>query len=408
MQSSRRPRLLLIGMGTQGRPYLHRAHEEGIAVSLLDHECTLSLQEVQATFGTDDRAYLVGDDAGLEEWLAAAGAALADSPVDGVVAFSEQHVLPAALVAEELGLPGPGLRAATISRNKFLQRGAWDRAGLPQPGYHLATGPDSACAWAAQSFPVVVKPLDASGSEGVRVVGDESELRAWAATEAGTGPFLCEQYVSGPEYSCELLVQSGRVVFANVTEKLTTPLPYFVEIGHRVPASCPAATTERIIRTATAAAAAIGMRDGIAHVEMRDADGRACLIEMAVRTPGDFIMDVVELATGVDLFRTLITISLGRVPDTEPTVRGAACVWFATPPAGSVAPVDALRTAAGLPGVVRVDVPAEPDSLVAPLRSSIDRVGSVVLRAADGDELDSRLSAVRAVLDDAQPVGGPA
>ena len=351
---------------------------------------------------TDDRTYVVDDHAGLEEWLAAAGAALADFPVDGVVAFSEPHVLPAALIAEELGLPGPGLRAATVSRNKFLQREAWVRAGLPQPVYHLATSPDSACAWSAKHFPVVVKPLDGSGSEGVRVVEDESELRAWASAEAGAGPFLCEQYVSGPEYSCELLIQGGQVVFANVTEKLTTPPPYFVEIGHRVPAaSCTATTAETITRSAMAATAAIGMRDGIAHVEMRDVDGRACLMEIAVRTPGDFIMDIVQLATGVDLFRAVIAISLRRVPETAPTGRGVACVWFPSPPAASPVPVDALRTAADLPGVVRVDILAQPDCVVAPLRSSLDRVGSVVLQAAGDDELDTRLCAVRASLGDA-------
>jgi len=397
MKSAGRPRLLLVGMGTQGRPYLRCAHDDGAAASILDHERTFASPTVQAMLGPGDQTYLVPENAATEEWLAAAGAALAEAPPDGVVAFGEQHVLPAALVADELGLPGPGLRAALISRNKFLQRETWSRAGLRQPGYRLASDAAVAGAWAADRYPVVAKPLDQSGSRGVRIVADEAELRAWVDAESGGGPFLCEQLVSGPEYSCEVLVHDGEPVFTNVTAKLTAPPPYFVEVGHRVPARCGTETVNAITWTAAAATAAIGMQDGITHVEMRVMGERPHLMEVAVRTPGDFIMDIIGLATGVDLFQSLVAISLGRAPQIAPTERGAACVWYPAPPAGSVAPVKALLAAADLPGVVLVHLMARPGSLVPPLRSSLDRVGSVVVQADDDDELDDRLDKVRAL-----------
>jgi biotin carboxylase len=403
MNSTGRPRLLLVGMGKQGRQYLRRAHDAGVAVSILDHERTLGSPEVQALLCPGDRTYLVPEkpgteDTGMEEWLAAAGTAVAEAPPDGVLAFGEANVLPAAFLADELGLPGPGLRAALTSRNKFLQRETWRRAGLCQPGYCLAPDGASAAGWAAGRFPVVAKPLDGSGSQGVRVVSDEGELHAWVDGESGGRPFLCEELVSGPEYSCEVLLRGGEPVFTNVTAKLTTPPPYFVEVGHRVPARCPAETAAAIARLATAATAAIGMRTGIAHVEMRVMDGDPRLMEVAARTPGDFIMDLIRLATGVDLFESLVAVSLGRAPRIAPVPRGVACVWFPDPPAGSPAPVEALRAAADLPGVVGVEVSAQPGSLVAPLRWSLDRVGSVVVRADDDDELDVRLDKVRALV----------
>lgn len=399
MNSTGRPRLLLVGMGIQGRQYLRCAHDDGVAVSILDQECTFRSPVVQAMLCPGDWTYPVPEGAGIEDWLAAAGAALAQAPMDGVVAFGEPHVLPAAILAVELGLPGPGLRAALISRNKFLQREAWRRAGLCQPDYCLASDGASAATWAAGRFPVVTKPLDQSGSQGVRIVSNDSELRAWVDAESGDRPFLCEELVSGPEYSCEILLHGGEPVFTNVTAKLTTPPPYFVEIGHRVPARCRAETAGAIARLATAATAAIGMQAGIAHVEMRVTDESPQLMEVAVRTPGDFIMDIIGLATGVDLFQPLVAISLGRAPRIAPASRGAACVWFPDPPAGSVAPVKALLAASDLPGVVRVEVWAQLGSLVAPLRSSLDRVGSVVMRADDDHELDDRLDKVRALFD---------
>lgn len=398
MSSAGRPRLLLVGMGTQGRQYLRSAHDDGVAVSILDHESTFSDQEVQAMLCPGDRTYVVREGAGTEEWLAAAGAAVAQAPPDGVLALSEPHVLPTAILAAELGLPGPGLRAALISRNKFMQRETWRRAGLCQPDYCLASDGASAATWAAGRFPVVTKPLDQAGSQGVRIVSGDSELQAWVDAESGGRPFLCEELVSGPEYSCEILLCGGEPLFTNITAKLTTPPPYFVEIGHRVPARCGAQAADAITRLATEATAAIGMQAGIAHVEVRVTDESPRLMEVAVRTPGDFIMDIIGLAAGVDLFGSLVAISLGRAPKIASAPRGAACVWFPDPPAGSVAPVEALRATADLPGVVRVDVWAEPGSLVEPLRWSHDRVGSVVVRAADDHELDDRLAKVRALV----------
>lgn len=392
------PRLLIIGMGAQGRQYLHRAHEDGVAVSILDHELYLRSPVFQAMLRPGDRTYQVREGAGTEEWLVAAGAALAQAPPDGVLAFGEPHVLPAAIIAVELGLPGPGLRAALISRNKFLQREAWRRAGLRQPDYYLAPDGTSAAGWAAGRYPVVTKPLDESGSQGVRIVSDGDELRAWAEADSGGRPFLCEELASGPEYSCEILLHGGEPVFTNVTAKVTTPPPYFVEIGHRVPARCRPETAQAITGLATAAAAVIGMQAGIAHVEMRVTAQGPQLMEAAVRMPGDFIMEIIGYATGVDLFEAVVAISLGRAPRLVPAAeRGAACAWFPDPPAGSVAPVRELVTASDLPGVVRVEVWAQLGSLVAPLRSSLDRVGSVVVRAGDDHELDERLDKVRAL-----------
>jgi hypothetical protein len=122
MDSAGRPRLLLIGMGGQGRQYLSCAHDDDADVSVLDHPSSFASPVFRAMLRPGDRTYPVPEGAGMEEWLAVAGAAIAEGPPDGVVAFGESHVLPAAIVAAELGLPGPGMRAALISRNKFLQR----------------------------------------------------------------------------------------------------------------------------------------------------------------------------------------------------------------------------------------------------------------------------------------------
>ena len=91
-------RLLMIGCGWMGRPYLRRAHDRGMRVAVLDR--ARGLEWAKDALGPRDQGYpLTGE--GEEAWQAAAANALADGPVDAVLAFSEQHVVTAARLAAE-------------------------------------------------------------------------------------------------------------------------------------------------------------------------------------------------------------------------------------------------------------------------------------------------------------------
>ena len=59
-------------------------------------------------------------------------------------------ILAAALVADRLGLPGPGLAAAVVSRNKALQRGVFAAAGVAQPEYVVTDDLTTVADWAAE------------------------------------------------------------------------------------------------------------------------------------------------------------------------------------------------------------------------------------------------------------------
>ena len=170
-------RLLMVGCGWLGQPYLQRAHERGLQVSVLESEAVLAWDPDGSGLGPGDTRRLVAttDD---EAWIAAAAEALReDGPFIGVIPFSEPHVRAAALLAEELGLPGPGLRAAWTSRNKYLQRELFARQGLAQPAYQLARDLTDARRWAAGRYPVVLKPLSEAGSTGVRVASGPARAR---------------------------------------------------------------------------------------------------------------------------------------------------------------------------------------------------------------------------------------
>lgn len=390
-------RLLMVGCGWMGRPYLKRAHARGMQVAVLDSAAAFGWPETRAALGEQDQTY-VADGTDEEAWIVAASAALRDGPVDGVLAFSEQHVLAAALLADELGLPGPGLRAARTSRNKLIQRETFARHGLAQPEYLPARTADAAIEWAKDRYPVVLKPLSSTGSHGVRIVTDETEVADWVREREDSGVFLVERYLPGPEYSVEAVIERGTVVFRIVTDKTTTPAPYCVELEHQSPADLGGSERTSIEELLDGVVSALAIGSGIVHLELRlEADGPH-IMEVAVRTPGDYIMDVVEAATGVDLYDAVIAVACGQPPPVEPTVDGVACVWFPTAEPGVITAIEGTERVAQLEGVVNIEIDVEPGGRVEPLRSSMERLGMVILGATDRGELGKRLDAVRAEL----------
>ncbi|MCY7341447.1 MAG: ATP-grasp domain-containing protein [Pseudonocardia sp.] len=387
------PTLLLIGVGRMGRPYLAAARRLGLRV------CAVELPERAAPFADQLDELVECRGASDEMWAEAAFAAAHRHRPDGVVAFSEPQVIAAALVADEFGLRGPSLRAATLSRNKGLQRARFAAHGIGQPEHVVVERLAEAEEWAAQRFPVVVKPLSSAGSAGVELVGHRAAFAAAAARRDGEGRLLVERAVAGPEYSWEALVRDGQVFLANTTAKETTGPPHFVELAHRMPAPLDDAAAVTADALGREVVAAIGMRNGIVHLEFRlTADGPA-VMEVAVRTPGDQLMELLGLAYGLDWFEAVVRLAMGLDLPAAPArpVRHAAS-YLPVAPAGTVVAVEGLDAVRAHPGVVAVDVSVAPGDTVAPLRSSADRVGEVLLTAPDGDELQDALAAVRRAL----------
>jgi len=290
------PTLLLVGVGMSGRPYIGAAQRLGAKVYVVEAPTRApaiadQVDGVTICSGESDEA-----------WAEAAVTAMACQPT-GVVAFSEPHVLGGALVQDEHGLPGPSLRAAVLSRNKALQRGRFAAAGIGQPEYLVTGRLSDAADWARARMPVVVKPLSSAGSDGVELVPDEAAFFEVAARRDGEGKLLVERFVTGPEYSWEALVRDGKVWFGNLTAKETSEPPYFVEVAHRTAPDVTDAVRTLADDLGAAVTDAMGIRSGLVHLEFRvTPDGHPAVMEVAVRTPGDGIMDLLALTYGVNWY----------------------------------------------------------------------------------------------------------
>ncbi|MFD4668824.1 ATP-grasp domain-containing protein [Lentzea sp. NPDC058450] len=382
-----------------GRPYLEAARDLGFEVHVVETEVWAG--EVPEGVRVHRVAGLGQDGWAVDElWAVGGYAVAAGEGVDGVLAFSEPHVLGAAVVADRLGLPGPSLHASTLSRNKALQRGCFAANGLPQPSFHVVAGHDRAVEWAADRLPVVVKPFSSFGSTGVQLVSDVDELREVLAARR-TERLLVEQAVEGPEFSWEGFTRDGEILFGNVTAKETTGPPRFVEVAHRAGHRFDDPATERAVRElAEGVVRAAGIRTGLVHLEFRLTASGPAIMEVAVRTPGDFLLDLLAATYRFDPYRAAVQLAMGETPDLPASAGPVsyAAAWFPICPPGTVVETSGLDEVRAHPMVVRADLAVKVGDVVAPLRSSDQRAGYVLIDAPSPEEREQTLKTVRELL----------
>ncbi|MGL6237010.1 MAG: ATP-grasp domain-containing protein [Segniliparus sp.] len=336
-----------------------------------------------------------------------------------VVPTNDFTVTSAAQVAAEFGLPHNSLETVERCRDKALMKEAFARAGVPTPQHRGFTSYDELKqAVADLRFPVVIKPRQMAGSLGVIKVDDPERLEevyreSAAAVESLGGManspedlFQVEEYIDYPyEVSVEVahIPGVGRQVLA-VTDKLTGAEPYFVEVGHIVPSRHSA--NEALADIALRACEALGIEYGVAHFEAKvSEEGDVRVIEVAARTGGDAIMDLVEDVYGINPYQVHVQSYLPGEQQSparrEPEV--VAGIGFLKAQPGVVAqvrPADLLKS----PEVKFFSITARKGDLVKPLTSWRDREGFVRYRwPIDGAGADAPaerlLSTTRAIAD---------
>lgn len=270
--------------------------------------------------------------------LNAAGRALAERyELAGVLTWTEWYLVPVARLARQLGLPTTTPEALQGCRNKHTSRTLFARHGVPSAiSVSVRTEREAADAAALIGYPVVLKPAAHAASMGVIRVDTASELPAayaFAAQTAGHGvestQVLVEEHLDGPEVSVECVTYQGQTTVVAVTRKTVGMPPFFEELAHVVDANDPLLAD--VAPVAVAALDAVGVTDGVSHVEIRIVDGRPRLIEVNARIAGDMIGHLVHLATGVDLARAAADIACGALPDLTPTRSQAAAIRLIYP-----------------------------------------------------------------------------
>ena len=242
--------------------------------------------------------------------------------IDGICTIaSDLAVVTVNYVAEKMGLIGNSNEATIKSTNKFYMRQCFFENNDPSPK-SIKVQSSTELSDELLTFPVIIKPLDRSGSRGITKVFSYSKLEdaiRHALDQGFEKSVLVEEFVEGNEYSIEYVSWRGIHHFLAITRKYTTGSPHFIEIGHVEPALLSAEITEKIKAIVSHALTSLGIQYGASHSEIKiTTDGTIRIIEIGGRMGGDFIgSSLVEISTGFDYLKTVIDIAL----DIEPEVR---------------------------------------------------------------------------------------
>lgn len=311
--------------------------------------------------------------------------------VDAVAPGLEYAVPAAARLAEIMAKDGCGVEAAEIIRDKLKFRDVTSAKGLASPKYQQVSSAEDVATFLAQG-PAVLKPAQRQASLGVRILDAEADCtKAWEeliAADEGVQianrpmkwTYLIESKLVGTEFSTEVLVNKGEILFINVTQKTTRDGAFPVEIAHSLPCREREDEWKDCIRLLIDA---VGFQSGMIHAEwMLSADGPVP-IECAGRPPGDHITELIDIAWGIPFIGAWIHILAGAMPKLPPEPRQAAAIQFLESEAGVVAGLPDLRTIEASPDVVSVEITAKVGKRIGEVRSSWDRAGSVIAKGSD-------------------------
>ena len=256
--------------------------------------------------------------------------------IDGICTIASDIAAPTvAFVAEQMGLAGNSYAAAVRAHDKHLMREALSAAGIDCPKFKIFNH-QSSIHNNSFSLPLIVKPSDRSGSLGVQKI-NRLEYMPAAVDEAIrlslAGEAVVEEYIDGREISVEMISCRGIHYALQITDKVTTGAPHFVELEHHQPSDLPADMQEHIYALTRRALNALGLTDGASHSEYKiTRDGRIVVMEIAGRMGGDFIgSHLVQLSTGYDFLQGVIEVALGEIIHPEPKPTGHSSVVFSAP-----------------------------------------------------------------------------
>ena len=372
---------MIIGASVLQLPAILKAKEMGLYVGVADYNPqAIGIQYADEFFN----ASTMDEDAVL--------AAAEDYQPDGIMTLAtDMPMRGVAKVAEKLGLPGISYDTALKATDKFEMIKAFKAHDVASPWFFTVDSIEELKALEGQlTYPCIMKPTDNAGSHGVVLAKSFDDMIReydYSRENARHGKVIIEEYLKGDEVSVEVMVVDGKVNILQITDKLTTGAPHFVEMGHSQPSRHPVDIQRAIKELATKACQAVGINQGPAHVEMMVTERGPVMIELGARMGGDNITTaLVPLSTGIDMVKATIDVALGNQPDIEPSLYCASAIRYIAAPEGMITSIKGVEEAKQLSGVKEVIMTKSVGEKSTPIHCSNDRIGSVIAQAATAEE----------------------
>ncbi len=336
---------------------------------------------------------------------------LSDQPPDAVISLDDSATLLASRVAARLNLPHNAPDAAVAARDKWIMRQRLYEHGVRAPQaqrFDLDAEPAEVAEHVR--FPCVVKPNLLSGSRGVIRADNPDELtKAFHRTREilkgdgfarETAGILIEDYLPGIEVALEGILTDGSLQVLALFDK-PDPLegPYFEETIYTTPSKLPEEVQEDIARSTERASAALGLRTGPVHAELRINEDGAWIIEIAGRSIGGLCSTILEFGTGQSLEELILRHAIGeQITGQSRSDNAVGVMMIPIPKQGILREVTGVEDARKVPAVTGVEISAKINHPIVPLPEGSSYLGFIFAQTDDVDKVEAALRSAHELL----------
>ena len=327
--------VLCIASYEKGHEFLREAKRQGCTVLLLTSESLMKTAS-WPTESIDDIFYMpdVNKKWNLQHTILAASHLARNRRIDRIVPLDDFDLETAAALREHMRIPGMGETTTRYFRDKLAMRARAKFAKLPVPEFvRLLNDGEIHEFTRAIPSPWMLKPRSQAGAIGLKKITSEHEL--WKSLEAlgdDRSFYLLERYLPGQVYHVDTIVFHGELLFSSVSKYGTPPMDVTHQGGVFTSRTLPDEDpkTMELCDLNWRVLQAFGLVWGVSHSEFIVAqDGSTYFLETSARVGGANIAELIEAATGVNLWREWAKVEIAGED-------------------GSYAPPQAKRDAAGL------------------------------------------------------------
>ena len=238
-----------------------------------------------------------------------------------ITCCADQVLLVVAQVSELLGLPCyiDYQTGQNVSDKKYMKK-IFHENNIPTSRHVEMTELDWECIKELQ-YPLVVKPVDAYSSRGVRKAQNPEELERYfneAAQISRAGGVIVEEFVSGTEISVDVYVEDGvaKVLCVSNSEKIADADRFIIFRG-RYPVAASPEIMEQIRVVAQQIADAFQLKDAPMLIQMINTGERVSVLEFCARTGGNMKYLLIKRSCGFDVIKAVIDLAVGEKPHVE-------------------------------------------------------------------------------------------
>ncbi|MFF3159545.1 ATP-grasp domain-containing protein [Streptomyces sp. NPDC057910] len=392
--------LLVLGASEEHIPLYDEARHRGVATIAVD------MRPDAPAFPFADAAINVStrDADAIAE-------ALGDTrPAGIVVGATDAALLTWRVLGLRYGMPYVYPQASLAGLDKAAFHRVVASCGVADYGWAASTDPGEVAAKAAElRFPLMVKPVDGSGSKGITRVTHPDGLPAAIArarTHSASQAVIVEEFVHGRQLTIDLFLQGGTSLMTCIKDQ---HLVAGRSVVRRIStAQLSPAEHRHLEEVAVRLSRALGITDGPANFDLvLGGDGQGRIVEANPRLSGDSIPRLHEAALGVNVVGALIALALGEPFDAylRPTRNAHAGVELLGSPLdaeGELVTWEGAPEARNVPGVTGIELYAKPGDLVHPHDQSGHKIGMITAAgpspAAVSAALDKAISLLRPII----------